>query len=40
MAALFLVLAVADAVLLGDAVLANTSTTSMLVFNSSVTGFT
>ncbi len=40
MAALFLVLAVADAVLVGDAVLANTSTTSVSVFNHSVTGFT
>jgi hypothetical protein len=40
MAALFLVLAVADAVLLGDAVLANTSATSVSVFNHSITGFT
>ncbi len=40
MAALFLVLALVDAVLLGDAVLANTSATSVSVFNYSVTGFT
>ncbi len=40
MVALFLVLAVVDAVLLGDAVLANTSATSVSVFNYSVTGFT
>jgi outer membrane murein-binding lipoprotein Lpp len=40
MAALFLVLAVADAVLFGDAVLANTSATSISVFNHSITGFT
>jgi hypothetical protein len=40
MAALFLVLAVVDAVLLGDAVLANTSATSVSVFNYSITGFT
>ena len=40
MAALFLVLAVADAVLLGDAVLANTSASSVSVFNHSITGFT
>jgi hypothetical protein len=40
MAALFLVLAVLDAVLVGDAVLANTSASSLSVFNWSVTGFT
>jgi hypothetical protein len=40
MAALFLVLAVADAVLLGDAVLANTSASSVSIFNHSITGFT
>jgi hypothetical protein len=40
MTALFLVLAVVDAVLLGDAVLANTSATSVSVFNYSVTGLT
>jgi uncharacterized protein YceH (UPF0502 family) len=40
MAALFLVLAVADAVLLGDAVLANTSATSVSAFNHSITGVT
>jgi hypothetical protein len=40
MAALFLVLAVADAVLIGDAVLANTSATSVSVFDHSITGFT
>ncbi len=40
MAALFLVLAVVDAVLLGDAVLANTSTSSVSVFDQSITGFT
>ena len=40
MAALFLVLAVADAVLLGDAVLGNTSASSVSVFNHSITGFT
>ena len=40
MVALFLVLALVDAVLLGDAVLANTSATSVSVFNYSVTGFT
>src|SRR6266699_19901 len=40
MAALFLVLAVADAVLLGDAVLGNTSASSVSVFDHSVTGFT
>jgi hypothetical protein len=40
MAALFLVLAVADAVLLGDAVLANTSASSVSVFDQSITGFT
>jgi uncharacterized protein YceH (UPF0502 family) len=40
MAALFLVLAVADAVLLGDAVLANTSASSVSVFDHSITGFT
>jgi hypothetical protein len=40
MAALFLVLAVVDAVLLGDAVLANTSASSVSVFNHSITGYT
>jgi hypothetical protein len=40
MAALFLVLAVVDAVLLGDAVSANTSASAVSVFNHSVTGFT
>jgi hypothetical protein len=40
MAALFLVLAVVDAVLLGDAVIANTSASSAAVFNYSITGFT
>jgi outer membrane murein-binding lipoprotein Lpp len=40
MAALFLVLAVADAVLLGDAVLGNTSASSVSVFDHSITGFT
>lgn len=40
MAALFLVLAVVDAVVLGDAVLANTSASSVSVFNHSITGFT
>jgi outer membrane murein-binding lipoprotein Lpp len=40
MAALFLVLAVADAVLVGDAVLANTSASSVSVFDQSITGFT
>jgi len=40
MAALFLVLAVADAVLIGDAVLANTSVSSVSVFDHSITGFT
>jgi hypothetical protein len=40
MAALFLVLAVAGAVLIGDAVLANTSASSVSVFDHSVTGLT
>jgi cell shape-determining protein MreC len=40
MAALFLVLAVVDAVLLGDVVLANTSASSVTVFDHSLTGFT
>ncbi|HZD69561.1 MAG TPA: hypothetical protein VFA45_11795 [Actinomycetes bacterium] len=40
MAALFLVLAMVDAVLLGDAVLANTSATSITIFDHSITGFT
>jgi uncharacterized protein YceH (UPF0502 family) len=40
MAALFLVLAVVDAVLLGDAVIANTSASSVSVFNHSIPGFT
>jgi len=40
MAALFLVLAVVDAVVLGDAVLANTSASSVSLFNHSITGFT
>jgi hypothetical protein len=40
MAALFLVLAVVGAVLVGDAVLANTSASSVSIFNYTVTGFT
>src|SRR6266545_1617788 len=40
MAALFLVLAVVAAVLLGNAVLANTSASSVSVFDQSITGFT
>jgi uncharacterized protein YceH (UPF0502 family) len=40
MAALFLVLAMAGAVLVGDAVLANTSASSVSVFDHSITGFT
>lgn len=40
MAALFLVLAVIDAVVLGDAVLANTSAITVSLFNHSITGFT
>jgi cell shape-determining protein MreC len=40
MAALFLVLAVVDVVVLGDAVLANTNTSSVSVFNHSITSFT
>jgi hypothetical protein len=40
MAALFLVLAVVDAVLLGDAVIANTSASAVSVFNYSITGYT
>ena len=40
MAALFLVLAVVGAVLVGDAVLANTSASSVSVFDHSITGFT
>ncbi len=40
MVVLFLVLAVVDAVVLGDAVLANTSASSVSVFNHSITGFT
>jgi uncharacterized protein YceH (UPF0502 family) len=40
MAALFLVLAMADAVLVGDAVLANTSASSVSLFDHSITGFT
>jgi uncharacterized protein YceH (UPF0502 family) len=40
MAALLLVLAVVDAVLIGDAVLANTSASSVSVFDHSITGFT
>jgi cell division protein FtsB len=40
MAAVFLVLAVADAMLLGDAVLGNTGAGSVPVFNHSITGFT
>jgi flagellar biosynthesis/type III secretory pathway M-ring protein FliF/YscJ len=40
MAALFLVLAVVGAVLLGDVVLANTSASAVSVFNYSITGFT
>jgi uncharacterized protein YceH (UPF0502 family) len=40
MAALFLVLAVAGAVLVSDAVLANASASSISVFDHSITGFT
>jgi flagellar biosynthesis/type III secretory pathway M-ring protein FliF/YscJ len=40
MAALFLVLAVVDAALLGDAVIANTNASAVSVFNYSITGFT
>ena len=40
MAAIFLVLAVADAALLANVVLANTSTTSVTVFDQSITGYT
>lgn len=40
MAALFLVLAMVDAVLLGDVVIANTSASTVSVFNYSITGFT
>jgi outer membrane murein-binding lipoprotein Lpp len=40
MAALFLVLAMVDAVLLGDAVIANTNASSVSVFNFSITGYT
>jgi hypothetical protein len=40
MAALFLVLAVVDVVLLGDVVLDNTSASTVSVFNYSITGFT
>jgi hypothetical protein len=40
MAALFLVLAVVDAALLGDAVIANTNASAVFVFNYSITGFT
>jgi uncharacterized protein YceH (UPF0502 family) len=40
MAALFLVLAVVGAVLVGDAVLANTSASSVSLFNHSIAGFT
>jgi cell shape-determining protein MreC len=40
MAAIFLVLAVLDAVLLGNILLANTSASSVSVFDQSITGFT
>jgi uncharacterized integral membrane protein len=40
MAAIFLVLAVLDAVLLGNVALTNTSTTSVSVFDRSITGYT
>ena len=40
MAALFLVLAVVDAVVLADAVIANTSASSVSLFDYSVTGYT
>jgi len=40
MAAIFLVLAVLDAVLLGNVALANTSASSLSVFDQSITGFT
>jgi cell shape-determining protein MreC len=40
MAAIFLVLAVLDAVLLGNILLANTSASSVSVFDQSMTGFT
>jgi hypothetical protein len=40
MAAIFLVLAVVDAALLANVVLANTSTGSVSVFDQSITGFT
>ena len=40
MAAIFLVLAVVDAALLGNVLLANTSASSVSVFNQSLTGFT
>jgi hypothetical protein len=40
MAAIFLLLAVLDAVLLGNVLLANTSASSVSVFDQSITGFT
>jgi hypothetical protein len=40
MAAIFLLLAVVDAVLLGSVALANTSASSLSVFDQSITGFT
>jgi uncharacterized protein YceH (UPF0502 family) len=40
MAAIFLVLTVVDAALLGNVLLANTSASSVSVFNQSLTGFT
>jgi uncharacterized protein (DUF58 family) len=40
MAAIFLVLAVVDAALLANVVLANTSATSVTVFDQSITGYT
>ena len=40
MAAIFLVLAVVDAALLANVVLTNTSTTSVTVFDQSITGYT
>jgi cell shape-determining protein MreC len=40
MAAIFLVLAVVDALLLGNVALANTSASSLSVFDQSITGFT
>ena len=40
MAAIFLVLAVVDAALLANVVLANTSATSVTIFDQSITGYT